>query len=323
MVTYFHRNLKAGFSINKVTQTIVAGITPKEEYIMPYAGASLRAILYNILFVYKHRNNKEINHVTGDIHYVILGLIGCTSVLTIHDTVSLDFNNLSPFKRKIVEWLWYRIPIKLATKVVCISEHTKQSVEKYTKRKDIVVIHNAVDPSFEKKEKKLTSKIINVLLIGTNPNKNLERTFEALKGLDCHVTIIGKMTQTQEKILISNNIKYDMKINLSDSEMIEEYKKTDVVSFISLFEGFGMPIIEANKVGRPVITSDIPVLHEVAGNSAVYVNPLDINNIRHGFIRLFSEEPLRKECVERGLENVKRFDVNVIRNEWINLYDSL
>ena len=323
MITYFHRNLKAGFSINKVTQTVVSGMNTKEEYYMPHAGASVNVLFENLLYVYRHRNKSGLNHVTGDVHYVIMALIGCKSVLTIHDTFLLDFNKLSLLKRLVVEWFWFRIPLKLATKVVCISEHTKQSVEKYTKRNDIVVIHNAVDPSFKNEEKVLTAKTINVLLIGTNPNKNLERTFEALKGLDCIVTIIGKLTQIQEKILTSNNVKFDIKMNLSDSEMIEEYKKTDIVSFISLYEGFGMPIIEANKIGRAVITSDIPVLHEVAGDSAVFVNPYDVEDMKNGFIRLFSDDALRKECIERGFKNVQRFDVNVIRKKWNQLYKTL
>ena len=114
-----------------------------------------------------------------------------------------------------------------------------------------------------------------------------------------------------------------MKINLSDSEMIEEYKKTDVVSFISLFEGFGMPIIEANKVGRPVITSDIPVLREVAGDAAYFVDPTSVESIRNGFLQLLEDANLRQSLVEKGYENVKRFDVNKIRNQWINLYNSI
>ena len=114
-----------------------------------------------------------------------------------------------------------------------------------------------------------------------------------------------------------------MKINLSDSEMIEEYKKTDVVSFISLFEGFGMPIIEANKVGRPVITSDIPVLREVAGDAAYFVYPNDIESIRNGYIRLLEDADLRLNLVNKGFENAKRFEVNGIRNQRINLYNSI
>ena len=84
-----------------------------------------------------------------------------------------------------------------------------------------------------------------------------------------------------------------------------------------------MIVIEANKVGRPVITSDIPVLREVAGDAAYFVDPTSVESIRNGFLQLFEDANLRQSLVEKGYENVKRFDVNNIRNQWINLYNSI
>lgn len=323
MITYFHRNLKAGYSINKVTQTIVACVDDKEEFFMPHAGASFADLLGNLIFTYKHRNKNGINHVTGDIHYVILSLIGCRSVLTVHDTVLLDYHNLPFFKKLIAEWLWFRIPLKLATKVVCISEQTKNRVQRFTRRNDIEVIHNAVDPSFKGYVKEKSGRHNNILFIGTNPNKNLERSFAALKGLDCHITIIGKLSPSLINSLRLNNLSYENKVGLSDIDIINEYKQADIVSFISLFEGFGMPIVEANAIGRPVIASDIPVLHEVAGDSALFVNPLDINEIKKGYIKLLSNYSLQEEYAIKGHINAKRFDVKRISEEWNNLYVSL
>ena len=323
MITYFHRNLKAGFSINKVTQTIVSCIKTKEEFYMPHAGASLYVLFDNLLYVYRHRNKTGINHITGDVHYCILGLIGCKTVLTIHDTVSLDFNKLSILKRFLVEWFWFRLPMKFSIKVVCISEETRRCVERYTSRRDITVIHNAIDPIFYQSDKDLSQKPKRVLLIGTNPNKNLERTFDALKGIDCEVTIVGRLSESQLSVIERNNIKYVIKTGLSDEQIVEEYVNADIVSFVSLFEGFGMIVIEANKVGRPVITSDIPVLREVAGDAAYFVDPTSVESIRNGFLQLFENANLRQSLVEKGYENVKRFNVNNIRNQWINLYNSI
>lgn len=321
MITFFHRNLKAGYSINKVTQTIVSSIYEKEEYFMPHAGASIYDLLCNLFFTYKHRNKSGINHVTGDVHYVIISLIGCKTVLTIHDTVLLDYHHFPLLKRVIVEWLWFRIPLKFATKVVCISEQTRKSVQKYTRRKDIEVIHNAVDPSFKRYKKDDFHN--QILFIGTNPNKNLERSFEALKGLQCHISIIGKLSPSQIDSLRVNKISYENKVGLSDSELIEEYKRTDLISFISLFEGFGMPIVEANAIGRPVITSNIPVLNEVANNSAVFVNPYDINDIRDGYKEILTNKALREEIVKKGLINAERFNAKRIVKEWKRLYEAI
>ena len=323
MITYFHRNLNAGFSINKVSQTIISCIDDKQEYYMPKNGASFRDIITNIIYTFRHRNKHGINHVTGDVHYVILALIGCKSILTIHDTVSLDYRNVCLFKKKILEWLWFRIPLKFATKVVCISEQTKLCIEKYTNRTDIVVIHNAVDSSFKKHIKEPTDNPINILLIGTNPNKNIDRTLEALKSFNCHLTIIGKLSIAQEDFLKTNHFSYLVKSGLTDEEIIAEYIKSNIVSFISLFEGFGMIVIEANMVGRPVICSEIPVLKEVAGDAALFVNPTNIESIKKGFKLLFEDSSYRTQLVQKGFENVKRFDANIIRQKWILLYNTV
>jgi glycosyltransferase involved in cell wall biosynthesis len=104
---------------------------------------------------------------------------------------------------------------------------------------------------------------------------------------------------------------------------MNEYVYCDIVSFISLFEGFGMPIIEANKIGRPVITSTIPVVREVAGDSAVFVDPYDVNQIENGFSSLFNDQQIRKDCVEKGLKNVTRFDSLVISSQYSQLYNQL
>ena len=125
MIIYFHRNKSAGFSINKVTQTVIAGFKDKKEFFLPLCGGSLSVVLRNIIFTLRHRDRSAINHMTGDAQYVILALVGCKSVLTVHDTVSLEFNKMGHVKKFVFEWLWYRLPLKLATKVVCISEETK------------------------------------------------------------------------------------------------------------------------------------------------------------------------------------------------------
>ena len=321
-LVFFHRNHKAGYSINKVTQTIIRDISNKEEYELPNLGPSPIALMKNLWFVYKHRRKDAINHVTGDAQYAILALFGCKSVLTCHDTVSLDYRRLSFFKRLFFEWFWYRLPLRFATKVVAISEETKRCLKRYTNRDDIVVIHNAIDPLFMMCPPKKNSIPV-ILLIGTGDNKNLIRTFEALEGFKCHVVIIGVLSQEQRECLKNNNISYEYKSGLTDEQIVEEYAKCDVVSFISLFEGFGMIVVEANKVGRPVICSDISVLREIGGDAALFVNPEDVNDMRSGFEKMFNDMNLRKSLVEKGFANVERFAPSLIKKQWLRLYDGL
>lgn len=323
VITYFHRNPKAGYSINKVIQTIVRGFDNKREFYVPYMGGGPLTIIKNIFYVWKNRDRYGINHITGDILYCAIGLIGCKSILTIHDTVILDFQKNSWIKYQYLKWLWLKIPMKLATKIICISEDTRERLYKLTKRRDLIVIHNAVDPIFKDFPKAIFPDVPNILLIGTSENKNLMRTFESLKDINCHLTIVGKLQKEQSLYLNDNCFNYENKVGLNDEEIVDEYVKSDIVSFISLFEGFGMIVIEANKVGRPVICSDINVLHEVGGNAALYVDPLSVQSMREGFKTIISDENLRSTLVANGYENVKRFDAENIRKQWLAVYEEL
>ena len=320
MITYIHRNVGAGYSINKVTQTIIRDITNKEEFYAPTYHNNLIDVIKNILFVWKNRNKVNYNHITGGLHYGVIGLIGCKSVLTIHDTAMVDYFKCSWIKRVLMEWLWFKIPLKLVGKIVCISENTKNSIKKYTNRTDIKVIYNAVDPSFTPYLKEFNFTKPNILIIGTAPNKNLEKTFESLSGFSCHLTIIGKLDQQQLDLLREYQLDYTNKINLSDEEIKKEYEDADIVSFVSKFEGFGMPIIEANSIGRPVVCSNIPVLKEIGGNSVLYVEPNDVDDIRRGFDEIVKNANLREQLIANGFENVKRFSQEAILKQWLDLY---
>ena len=322
-IVYFHRSIDTGVSIYRVTQTVIRNFNNRVEYRVPYSGTSPINIIRNIWFVWRHRDKNAINHVTGDVHYCIMALIGCKSVLTIHDTVTVDFQEHTFLERFLLKWIWFRIPLFLATKVVCISESTKNSVLKYTSRKDIEVIHNAISPDFVNIPSPPFRKKARILFIGTSPNKNLRRCIDALKGVDCMIVLVGRMNDELKEYLLGNNCQFENLVDLSDEQIIEEYRKCDIVSFVSLFEGFGMIIIEANKVGRPIICSDIPVLKEVAGDSALFVNPLDVESIHSGYQKLINDENLRSSLIERGLKNVTRFDSVMITNRWMALYDRL
>ena len=94
----------------------------------------------------------------------------------------------------------------------------------------------------------------------------------------------------------------------------------DLVNFPSLYEGFGMPIIEGQAIGRPVLTSNISPTKEVAGNAAVLVNPTNTDSIREGYEILLEDA---EEYIVRGLENVKRFALSRISQDYFQIYKNL
>jgi glycosyltransferase involved in cell wall biosynthesis len=142
----------------------------------------------------------------------------------------------------------------------------------------------------------------------------------AIKDIFCHLRIIGRLNEEQLKLLKKYKINYSNTFDLSATEMLEEYRKADIVTFVSTYEGFGMPIIEANAVGRVVITSNIAAMPEVANNAALMVNPLDTEAIRNGILKLINDDNYRNQLIQNGFENAKRFDVNVIAEQYLELY---
>ena len=322
-IVYFHRNKAAGYSIEKVSQTIICEIENKVVYNLPCNGVSLKNILTNIIYIIRHRERGAIHHITGDVHYGILGLLGCKSVLTIHDTVGVDFNKMPLWKAWFYRLFWYVIPIRIASRVVCISHETKKAIGRFTKRKDITVIHNAIDCRLQYSQLQHLSDSPKILFIGVNENKNLLRCFEALANIPCNITIIGKLSEDQIRCLVKNQIIYKNKWNLTDEEINQEYASCDIVSFCSLFEGFGMPILEAQQVGRPVICSSLPVLKEVAGDAACFVDPFSVDSIRNGYLKLISDSEYRNDLVRRGQNNIRSFLPSDIRKKWQKLYHSI
>lgn len=326
MITFFHRNHKCGYSIYKVFKTIENELKSQnielEEYFMPSQYSMPWDIIKNSRFTFKHRNTKGINHISGHIHDVILGLISCKTVLTIHDLVFID-NVKNPIKR-FYKWLfWLYLPIKLADKVTCISNETKRKVLKHIKTDKITVVYNPVDPAFEYVPKIFNKECPIILHIGTFWNKNLERTIQALEGINCHLRIIGEIDNHILQLLQEKNIKFSNAKNLSDEEIRQEYINCDIVNFPSIYEGFGMPVIEGQQIGRIVITSAIEPIKEIAGEAAIFVNPTNIQSIHNAYITAIEDDKLRNEIIQKGLENAKRFQVRDIANQYIELYQSL
>lgn len=328
MITFFHRNPRCGFSIYKVFKTIEDELILQnqdiKEYFMPSQFSMPWDIIRNSLFTFKHRNIKGINHISGHIHDVILGLIGCKTVLTIHDLVFLD-NVKNPIKR-FYKWLfWLYIPVKLANKVTCISHETKRKVLQHIKIKTdkIAVIYNPVDPTFKYVPKTFNKECPTILHIGTFWNKNLERTIQALEGINCHLRIIGEIDYHILHLLQEKNTKFSNAKNLSDEEIRQEYINCDIVNFPSIYEGFGMPVIEGQQTGRVVITSTIEPIKEIAGGAVIFVNPTNIQSIHDAYIKIIKDDKLRNTTIQEGLKNVKRFDVKHIAQQYFKLYKNI
>jgi glycosyltransferase involved in cell wall biosynthesis len=118
-------------------------------------------------------------------------------------------------------------------------------------------------------------------------------------------------------------VTYQSLTDLTDRDLLIAYQESDIVTFCSVYEGFGMPIIEANAIGRPVLTSNISPLIEVAGDAACFVNPDDANSIRDGLERIINNETWREELIRRGLANAQRFRADTIARMHASVYKTI
>ena len=162
-----------------------------------------------------------------------------------------------------------------------------------------------------------------ILQVGTNHNKNIRRLAEALRGVRCKLQIVGELGPREAEILTRFNVNFSVSKNLTIDQLIEQYVSSDILSFVSTLEGFGLPIVEANAVGRVVVTSNVSSMPEVAGDAAHFVNPFDVNSIWEGILKVIEDDTYRERLIRNGYENRKRFDVQVVARQYADVYRSI
>ncbi|NJO89792.1 MAG: glycosyltransferase family 4 protein [Chloroflexia bacterium] len=186
-----------------------------------------------------------------------------------------------------------------------------------------MVINNCISEDYKYYPKdKLAAKPV-ILQIGTKANKNLGRVINSLKDIECKLLIIGKLSDSQIALLKSKEIDYESFHNLSKEEMLKKYIQSDILLFASTYEGFGMPTIEANAVGRPVITSNLEPMKSVAAESALLVNPFSEEEIKEAVVKLLNDEQLRSALIEKGLVNAKKYRAEYIAKQYMEVYDKI
>jgi glycosyltransferase involved in cell wall biosynthesis len=271
-----------------------------------------------IFEVWKKRT--DINHVTGDTNFFVLGLPRHKTVLTIHDCGFLV--GKKPLVRWILLTFWLKLPVRQCEVLTVVSEATKRDVLTHTNcsPNKIVVIPTVIKQAFTQNIKDFNKNCPTLLHIGNSPNKNLASHAAALSGLNCHLHVIGKISDSEVEMLKKYNFPFEISYNLSLEEMNKAYKEADMLLFCSTIEGFGMPILEAQTVGRVVITSNISSMPEVAGEGACLVDPLSISDIRAAIERVCQDDDYRNNLIQKGFENVKRFNPETVARQYEAAY---
>lgn len=289
--------------------------------VVPYQSKGFWPRLASIVWVHRHQG--DVNHITGDVHFLAIGLDTRRTILTIHDCWALE--RLSGIKHWMMRKFWFDLPIRHSAIVTVISEETKRQLLRYVKvpPEKVVVIPDAVAPLYQPYPKPFCTDCPQILHIGTKVNKNLPRLVEAVQGMNCHLKIIGMLDSEQRQLLENSGISYDVDANISEGAMYRAYCDSDVVSFASTYEGFGMPIIEAQWVERPIVTSNCSSMPEIAGEGACFVDPFDVKSIREGLELVIRDADYRAAIVEHGRKNREQFALHEVAKRYISLYERL
>ena len=252
------------------------------------------------------------------------------TVIAVMDMSFIHFPEL--FRKKDLFQLknWTSYSVRRASRVITISQASKSDIIKtYNISKDRVdVVYPGIDyarfdekSSMETIKEKYNVPKRYILFVGTlQPRKNIARLIEAFDKVikdknmsDLSLVIIGKkgwmyedILNTPKKLGIEDKVMFlDF---VPDVDMPAFYKNAQVFVLPSLYEGFGLPILEAMKYNCPVITSNVSSLPEVGGDAVLYVDPESVDDIAKKIAQLISDEKLREKLIEKGREQIKKFD---------------
>ncbi|CAI1665059.1 glycosyltransferase family 4 protein [Serratia fonticola] len=236
---------------------------------------------------------------------------------TIHDLNHLDIPDNSSFMKR----LFYKYVIKKgchnASKVLTVSEFSKDRIVKWSgvDPDKVIVVGNGVDSSFKPSEEKNNNTESGYFLCVSNrkTHKNEKRVIEAFSSanIDKNITLImtGKVSIELEELISNKKLKERVIFTgyLTERELINLYQKTIALLFPSLYEGFGIPVLEAMACGVPVITSKTTALSEIAGDAALLVDPENTNEIMGAIERIISDSALQQDMIKKGLNRCREF----------------
>ena len=302
----------------RIIENLPGNIIPLKKHLPYHEG--LKGKILNLKFILKEK--ADVFHITGDTTYIAAVLPKSKFITTFHDLGSLQGQN--KIKNYLLKLFWVKIPAKRSAFVTVISRKTEAELKQIVKLPDekIKLINNCIDDSWTctGEENKETTEI---LFIGTKKNKNLERTIRALSGLDIKLIILGKPDNEQKELLAKYGIKHEIHVNLSAEEVRSLYRSCNIVLFPSLYEGFGLPVLEAQATGRALITSNIEPMKSIASGGALLVNPYNEKEIREAVELLMTDKELKKQIINKGLENVKNYSCKAVAMQYAQLYKLL
>ncbi|WP_276957953.1 glycosyltransferase family 4 protein [Allomeiothermus silvanus] len=237
-------------------------------------------------------------------------------VFTIHDLIHLRFGEESSF----LKHLYYRFVVQPAAsssaRLLTVSEYSKQEILNWIRLPSdrVDVVYNGVSEAFTEEGSIYAPGYPYLLCVSnTKPHKNLKRTLKGFSwsGISSEVKLLLRISPSPQiieylyKLGIQDRVVFVEQV--TDEELAALYRGAVALLFPSLYEGFGLPALEAMACGTPVLASNVTALPEVVGEAGLLVDPFDVEAIAHGICRLVGDSALREELKRKGLERAKQF----------------
>ena len=289
-----------------------------------------------VYFIIKKHNFDIFHGLSGELPWFIPKNV--KKIVTIHDLIFLRYPHLYSFFDRKIHFYKFKFAAKKADIVIAISEQTKNDIVEYLKINPdkIKVIYQGCSDVFkqnyteiQKKELKeklqLPEKIL--LNVGTiETRKNLLNIVKAIKGTNIPLVVVGKKTKYfKEEVapfIEINKMKNQIFFvkDLSREELAILYQLANIFIYPSIFEGFGIPIIEAMYSKTPVITSNNGVFPEAGGPFSLYVDPYNVEEIKNIILNNWDNEIVLNDISEKSFKFVQKFNDEVLSKEWREVY---
>lgn len=242
-------------------------------------------------------------------------------VVTIHDLTFQLFPSVHEHIKRYYFPAMIKAAVNKARSVIAISESTRDDLHRLLPRsrgKTVVTLLAArtLLPGLKQEGAGDRDGDAYLLFVGTvEPRKNLERLIAAWQSIDppdrrgVRLVIVGATGWLVDRLLSQSSTgdAIEFKGFVGDDELARLMRRATAFVYPSLYEGFGLPVLEAMAQGIPVMTSDVGATREVAGAAALLVDPASTSSIRNGLLRLLNDEALRGELSRRGMERAASF----------------
>ena len=300
-------------------------------------------LLYPLIIRSKIRGS-NIKHITSqDLAFILNSLNFRKTIITCHDVIPWVYEKEHPF-------LWKKNAegILKADRLITVSDYSKKDIIKKLgfPEEKIRIIPPAIDHNIYYRNKSVNRGILAkygisedakiLLYVGSErPRKNLPYLLKSIKSLKGDIENVkflkignAQMPGAREQLIslakklhIEDDILFLDQVN--ESELVDFYNIADLFVFPSLYEGFGMPPLEAMACGCPVITSNVTSLPEVVSDAALTVDPTNMDEMVNAMYKVLTDKKLKEELVHRGYDRAKKFTWESSAQRLLDVYQEL